>query len=268
MRRGGGGAGGGGAPRFRGRGRARGHHQRAAARRTWFSSLANYLLEAWGVGLMAAAEVQRIAFRAVRDHEQDGQRTSPDALVELAELGNSGANPQHVRDQLVTRLRRRFMPNLVSFKLPMLSLKRHEGERLETEADCSMMAPFVFFSVLWNRYPSSFAKRFLGGGDATPANASDKLREFWSQVPESDPRKRMLAEKLMEREDIESEADIWGRAIPITLYGDAFPLSRTSFDTVSWAGYLQEIGLPTLDSKVLISGILKRCKAPETEEVF
>ena len=154
--------------------------------------------------------------------------TSPEMLEMLASLGTSGRNPQHCHAELQTRLGHSFGHMAVmTFKCPMLSLKRREGEQLHTMADHGIVLPFEFFSMLYGSYPESFAKRFLGGNGATIARAPEMLRRFWAQVPDGDPRKVVIARELMKRPDINRVEDIWDRAIPISFHGDGFPLTRT-----------------------------------------
>ena len=44
-------------------------------------------------------------------------------------------------------------------------------------------------------------------------------RSFWARIPDEDPRKKQIAAELIKREDIDTEEDIWGRAVPIDLHG-------------------------------------------------
>ena len=60
------------------------------------------------------------------------------------------------------------------------------------------------------------------------AEAQVRLRHWWGQVSDADPRKQLIERELTNRDDINDPAEIWGRAVPIKIHGDALPLSRTS----------------------------------------
>ena len=66
---------------------------------------------------------------------------------------------------------------------------------------------------------------------------------------------------------VANEYDLWGRAVPMTLHGDAVPLARMSFECLSWGGFLGR-RLATKDNKFLSSGLLDRCKASDTKQIF
>ena len=86
-------------------------------------------------------------------------------------------------------------PNVLEFACTMRSLKRNaEGREMEVEAKHGIIAPFEMFNFLWPNYPESFRRRLLGGAGAQIDNAADVLRNFWSEVPDSDQRKREMAE--------------------------------------------------------------------------
>ena len=104
-----------------------------------------------------------------------------------------------------------------------------------------MVLPHELFAFLYSYYPRNFATRFLGGGTASIANAATHLRSvfngplyaivcvndldtpksFWSAIPDTDPRKRQIAEIYVERADIANVDEIWGRAVPIDIHGNA-----------------------------------------------
>ena len=123
-------------PDPRGRGRApRGHLQRAEQRRAIHhirSALYEYLVEMWGYGIYAASVVQRIALAAVDDHrDRDHVPTSAPELVELAELGSSGANPQNCHAELDRKVAKAHgAPKPTIWHITMKSLKRREGEQV------------------------------------------------------------------------------------------------------------------------------------------
>ena len=58
-------------------------------------------------------------------------------------------------------------------------------------------------------------------------DAHDRLRSWWRAVPDEDPRKQQVASELMNRHDVHSLDDIWSRAVPVIIHGDAFPITRT-----------------------------------------
>eukprot|EP00969_Alexandrium_andersonii_P310870 13736626-Alexandrium_andersonii.AAC.1 len=51
------------------------------------------------------------------------------------------------------------------------------------------------------------------------------------------------------------------------IHGDKVPAARFGLETVSWSGMLGT-GLSTIDSKLLISCMVDRCKAEGTEDRF
>ena len=184
------------------------------------SSLANYLKEIWAFGRMTSTMVQRIAYKSVSDHEEGGLPRSPEPLQVLARLGASGAQPQHCEEEMQARVGQAHpQPDVLTVQLPMKSLKRRNGERVEEDVSHSIVAPFEMFSFLYTNYPENFARRFLGGAGARIEDASVLLRNFWAQVPETDGRKQRIAQEFVKRDDIADENEIWERAIPISIHG-------------------------------------------------
>ena len=156
------------------------------------------------------------------------RHTSPPLLKILSELGASGRSPQHCHEELQARVRMMFRPmDVMRFKCPMLSLKRVMGKQMRINANHWIVLPFNFFAELFQNAPTEFARSFLGGGDATIADASRLLRGFWANVADDDPRKIRIAEENLKRPDVNAVDEIWERAIPISIHGDAFPLART-----------------------------------------
>lgn len=206
-----------------GRGRGRGHRQRQQARAELErrSSLAEFLIGEWAFGLLTATMVQRIAALAVADHTVDGNSTSPSHLDELAALGTAGANPQNCHRELQAKTGRRVgTPNPLRFVLELLSLKRHEGNRIKVGVQHGMVAPHEFFAYLYRQHPAAFIKRFLGGVADTMAGAGAALQGFWRQVPDDDPKNIHLKKELLAtRGDLVDEDDLWSRAVPISLHG-------------------------------------------------
>ena len=154
------------------------------------------------------------------------------------------------------------MLKVLTFDCPMLSLKRREGRQLHVDVPHAFVDPLEFFSKLQEHHPAQFAKQFLGSAGPVPPGMA--LQRFWSQVPSSDPRKQHLVATFSQMEGIVSESDIWSRAVPIALHGDAVPLGKTSLDTISWSGVYMHT-MPTLDFKILLSCLVSRCKGPSSE---
>ena len=86
-------------------------------------------------------------------------------------------------------------------------------------------------------------------------------------MPDHDPRKREILNAYLPRGDIEDEADLWSRAVPIVLHGDGVPVGSMSLDAVSWGGFLGG-QLSTLASKNMISGLLNRTVSEETKAIY
>ena len=129
-----------------------------------------------------------------------------------------------------------------------------------------MISPPDWFSWFYHKHPQAFSKRFLGCPDGH-ADPGVPLRRFWNAVPDHDPRKRDILNAYLPREDIEDEADLWSRAVPIVLHGDGVPVGSMSLDAVSWGGFLGG-QLSTLASKNLISGLLNRTVTAETKAIY
>lgn len=104
--------------------------------------------------------------------------------------------------------------------------------------------------------------QFLGG--APLADAKPVLRDVWAKVPDFDPRKVDIRKAYADHEDIANDAEIWKRAVPIGAHGDAFPVPRTSCDTLYWAGFLLHASLRASEFKVLISCVIKQTVTAET----
>lgn len=210
-----------------------------------------------------------IAKKAVDDHRNtvSGLPTSPDLLLSLANMGSQGLHPQHCHEQLLA-LVQKLMPNMIHpapFTCTMKSLKRREGERLDVDIEHCLVNPFEYFAYLWEHHPVKFAKQFLGCESAE--SAGDALQGWWGQLLPDDPRKQMVEEACMHRDDIAGPQDIWRRCVPISLHGDAVPLGKTSLDTVSWSGVYMNT-MPTIDFKILCSCLVTRCKGISTDSTF
>ena len=188
--------------------------------------MAAYLIERWAFGLLTAVVCQQIASRTVEDHKVDGVPQSPSALRMLAGLGADGRHPQNCNRELVTRLASAAFLTATIFLVPMLTLKRREGLRMVDDIRHAMVCPFSFFALLWDHYRPDFARKFLGGVGTTAAEANARLRAWWAAVPDADPRKVELRRALAARDDFVDEDEAWGRAVPINIHGDAFPVSR------------------------------------------
>ena len=119
-------------PDARGGHRGRGHRQRAKNRPSRIrSTLVSWLQEMWAFGLMAATTVQKVAAKCVADHSDENGPTSPQDLVALAEIGASGASPQHAHENLANNVRKAHgAPDPLTFKQEMLSLKRRNGQQV------------------------------------------------------------------------------------------------------------------------------------------
>ena len=246
--------------------RGRGHVQRAqqALAHQAESGLALSLKKRFLFGQgMSATQVQELAKLAVEDH-----RDSPFELQELAALGHNGDYPSHCHDQLM-RILRRDLPDCPmprTFQLTMKTLKHRDGQELEGDCDHSMVWPAEWFSYVYHRHPVAFSQRFLGCPDGH-ADPGTPLRNFWSSVPDTDARKTAIKAAFLPRPDVEDEEDLWSRAVPIVVHGDAFPVGRMSLDAVSWGGFLGG-NLSTLASKNLISGLLSRTVGATTKAVY
>ena len=217
----------------RGRGRARGHRQRAQQRadRTPWSPLFKYMIDNWAWGLWTATTVQAVAWQTVQSHTINGVPQSPDDIQALAALGTNGLHPQHCHSQLLNMLGVAVTIAPFVFPLSLLTLKRRHGARVVADSTHSMVSPFEYFSFLWTEKRDGFARMFLGGGGApTTVEARERLRGWWRGVPDANPCKEQVARELVQRDDVGGVQDIWSRAVPIIIHGDAFPLSRTKIN--------------------------------------
>ncbi len=241
----------------------RGHLQRAEERRALGlreSKLAKHLVERWAFGLKAATEVQLMAQLAIEDHDN-----SPEHLVQLGRLGTTGRHPNHCHVELTRQMRAvRTLPAPLTFSLPLKSLKRLHGAQIVVDSDYSLYHPGVMFNELFHNFRSLFDRLFLGEVGINPAVA---LRRFWSGVPEADPRKKAIRDEFMSRNDVLFEADLWERAVPIVLHGDAVPASGFSVERFTWYGVLA-FGMATMDFKLILSARIRRCIAFGTEQTY
>ena len=222
--------------------------------------LARYLEELWAVGLMPASQAQKIAKLATEDH--DG---SPQDLVKLASIGANGKFTNNCHRDLVRRLSASSpMPQPVLHELPIKNLKKRSlDEQSMMRHGVAIMAPHEVFASLWVKAPKLFAQRFLGCEDAN--SVATVLTQFWSMVPESDPRKSMLRAAWAKRGDGQPESALRQRAVPLAVHGDAVPIgAKVSYDAVSWSGLLGR-SLSTLDQKVLVGGLVTKLVGDGTE---
>ena len=246
--------------------RARGHRQReerlrASLSAQWDSELGQYLKELFCFGLLSAQKLQQLAQKAVNDHTE-----SPGELVELARLGSDGRHPNHCHHQLMDLLRAGHQPQITNGRLP-LNVAKGKWVSHEMEVAHSFISPCDTIGNMFKHFPKGFAKRFLGAG-ASVANARDVLRFFFGGGPEEDPRKIWLRGHLSQREDIQSEEDMWGRAVPIALHGDGVPVAGQSLEAISITGVLADMSLSSMDLKIFISGVLSNAVSKNTKNNF
>ena len=258
----------------------RGHLQRArlleasqpAPRR---SRLAEHLIEQWGFGLTSATELQKISFLSVEDHaggidfvsrpELVDRLPSPVLLVALARLGSWGRHPSNCSSELAGLVQRTYQtPSPSAFPLSVKNLKQSRYGRAKLlTTSAAMYEPAEWFSWLYRHHSRRFAQCFLGSDSCD--DAATKLRSFWSQVAEEDPRKRTLVHDCLRNGIVSSEDELFSKAVPLYLHGDGVPVSRTSFEGVTWGGLMGR-SLATKDNKFVISGRLKSCSASKTDE--
>ena len=86
-------------------------------------------------------------------------------------------------------------------------------------------------------------------------------------MPDTDPRKQLIAQRVLRTDHIEDETDLWRRAVPIVIHGDGVPVGKMSLDALSWSGFLQK-GSSTTACKLLVSGLMSRNKSPDTAPVY
>ena len=55
-------------------------------------------------------------------------------------------------------------------------------------------------------------------------------------MSDADPRKQLIRRELTNRDDIDDPEEIWGRAVPIKVPGDALPISRTAGLIIAFLG--------------------------------
>ena len=246
----------------------RGFQQRAAARRAGRvdnreSVLGEFLLELWAFGEMSATRLQTIAMKATQDHD-----SSPNLLTTLAGFGSKGEHPSNTHRDLLKYAIARCpeVPKPMKINVPMVYRRFKLGPAVELPGSCehSMHTPFDWFSFLYKSKPESFRARFLGG---QAGEIPDILESFWGAIPESDLRKSHLRSEFRARADYVDDRSCFRRAVPIVLHGDGVPCAQMSMDTLSWGGYMG-LQLSTLDSKILISGLLNRTVGKDTKEVY
>ena len=223
------------------------------------SNLARHLKAQFCFGKLAAAEVQVYATLAIGDHQG-----SPGELVHLAEIGTSGKHPSHCHRDLERLLRREYpdIPAPIEFRAPARRVKHRADEEPTFETNHALHSAAAWFHYLHERKPLWFSKRFLGCEDGF-GNPGRHLSRLWRSIPDADPRKRHLARTMLERPDIVNEAELWKRAVPLVIHGDGVPVGKQSLSVVSWGGFLCS-GMSTLDTKMLLSGVLSRARCPGT----
>lgn len=183
------------------------------------SSLAEYLLERWSWGLMPAAEVQRVAHRAVQDGLAQHQ------IVRLSSIGTSGVHPNRCHHDLSALLGDEHISNAlwrlnVAYKVPgffgrILNLDHH------------VLLPHQVFAEIHNNFPSSFCNHILGG---TTAN----IEKFWSDVAGHPGLAGHPIHTLRDK----------SKVVPIALHGDGLAVSgcgrswAKSVDVYSWSSML------------------------------
>ena len=243
----------------------RGHLQRARRllERPSSSKLAAHLKSQFCFGKISAAEVQVIAALAVGDHED-----SPAELTALGRLGTAGRHPNNAHKELDALLRRDFpdVPAPVVFRIPARRVKHRADEDAVFESDHGLHSSAAWFHYLFEKKPIIFSRRFLGCDDGYE-NPAVVLERFWRTIPDDDGRKQQLASALRARPGISDDADIWRQAVPLIVHGDGVPVGKQSLNLVSWSGLLSA-GLSTLDSKMVLSGLLSRARCPGASQAF
>ena len=115
-----------------------------------------------------------------------------------------------------------------------------------------VVAPHLVVAGLWAHHKPVFWRRMLGATYPTDGHAT--LMSFWTGLSPRDPRVPVVTEAFVRAGVVASPQDFRRRAIPVSLHGDAVPVTkRMSLDCVSWSSALSH-RLPTKQAKWFISG--------------
>jgi hypothetical protein len=124
-------------------------HEQVAA-----SFLVNALLYDMMWGNLPAYSVQKYADAALRDG------LDHPAVRKVAMTGRRGANPRHIRAQIVGMLKASPLQDAISMtKIPMLHVRL--GILFASQP---IIMPHVFFSVLYHHYRNAFDNIYIGLG--------------------------------------------------------------------------------------------------------
>ena len=208
---------------------------------------------------MAATQVQTIAAKTIADHSD-----SPSLLRDLADLAGGGSHLSNAHRDLQRYAERRCCqtPDPVDLNLPMKFKRFKLAPGVDVSGNHAIAPPFAWFSFLYQT--PTFRARFLGGREG---NIGNVLAAFWASVPDSDGRKIHLRSAFKKRPDYTSDLACFRRAVPLTFHGDGVPVARMTLNNCSWSGFLGQ-ALPTMDSKILISGLINRTIGPRTKAAY
>jgi hypothetical protein len=234
------------------------------------SALGDFLLQQQCWGFMQATDVQRIASLACQDMS-DGGCTAPDDLKVLARLGTDGEYVGNVHRDLMARVvgPRLKIHAITRFTLPLRIKPKFcaRGRLLlaprVAETQYAMISPHLFVSQVYHHRRNIFYERILGSS-TTDIDVASNLRSWWGQLAADDPRVCDLVTAYVANNTVVDRRDFFSRAVPLVMHGDAVPTgNRGSFDSLTFSSCLVA-DMPTIDSKILITGIDKRNVAPNS----
>ena len=172
------------------------------------SKLGRWLIEQWAWGKLSPQQVQTIAGLA-NDDIQKALETKESMwdLQRLSSLGGSSHRSSNMHRDLVAKLGTNPF-QLQSFQIPLAHLGMvHQ----------LMLLPHVAFATIYSHYSNYFYDKVID---------PDLHQQFWAEVPD--------------REGVLQGRD-FRRAIPISLHGDAVPVTGAgkswskSLDILSWS---------------------------------
>ena len=177
---------------------------------------------AWRWGHISLPSLQQIAGAAAKDIA--AVRSTPLLnlwdLTALAQLGGSGARPQHMHRQVLLHIGPTTLSPVITASIP---LKLQGGVR---DIEQCIVLPHVLFAQIYHEYPAVWKKRILPSTEA--------LQEFWDDM-QTHPM--MPGHPIRQREHFER------LCVPFTLHGDGCPMTGAGkswckmMDIFSWTSW-------------------------------
>ena len=235
---------------------ARGHRQRAGASTAVAEPAAggspqysHNLVTEWCYGLSSAQHTNKHALLAYAAGARGGY------LHALTQLGSGGRHAGNCSADLMKLVQQVLGPALIPMYIclvPFFISRSSSGQGAPEWSTAGFILPHIWFAFLFKYHKAEFYLRFAG---CTEAMCKAKLRAFWSNVHDADPRKGT-------RPDIFGNDGYFEKFIPVGCHGDKVPCTKKDALDITTMFGLMGVGV-TQQLMFFLFGYFAKCKVDD-----